>query len=49
LALNRARELAATGRRINYLAMETQLWSEGHFQGRISLDDIAPRGDLDEN
>jgi hypothetical protein len=45
-ALNRARQLAATGRHINYLTIETQLWNEGHFQARIWLDDIALRGEL---
>jgi hypothetical protein len=46
VALDRARELAATGRHINYLTIETQLWNEGHFQARIWLDDIALRGEL---
>ena len=45
-ALNRARELAATGRHINYLTIETQLWSEDHLRARIWLDDIALRGEL---
>jgi hypothetical protein len=45
-ALNRGRELAATGRHINYLTIETQLWNEGHFQARIWLNDIALRGEL---
>ena len=45
-ALNRARELAATGRHINYITIETQLWNEGHFQARIWLDDIGLRGEL---
>jgi hypothetical protein len=45
-ALDRARELATTGRHINYLTIETQLWNEGHFQARIWLHDIALRQEL---
>jgi hypothetical protein len=44
--VSRARELAAAGRHLNYITIETELWNEGYFQARIWLDDIVLRGEL---